>query len=223
MAGRGAGGQGHRIRAHHGSSAGGQRSAGRARYRFRSTNAAAMADRRAGRLAQGQRGRGVPSPARLQRPQRRGGHRAARPAQRGRREGAGQGPPSQEAASPSAAPVSAPAVRPAPGARRPSWGSRTPGGAAGRRALPGPQLSAITPGSQGRGRAAEHLLESQTPGLGVAPAHTPPASNPSFRASGSEARAGSSGFRRSPPESRPSLTVTRATVGVAAASRTGRG
>lgn len=52
---------------------------------------------------------------------------------------------------------------------------------------------------------------------------TPPASNPGFRASGSEGGAGSSGFRRSPPESRPSLTVTRATVGVAAASRTGRG
>lgn len=60
MAGRGADGQGHRVRAHHGSSKGGQRSAGLARYRFRSTNAAAMADRRAGRLAQGQRGRGVP-------------------------------------------------------------------------------------------------------------------------------------------------------------------
>lgn len=119
--------------------------------------------------------------------------------------------------------MSAPAILPAPGARRPPWESRTPGGAAGRRALPGPQLSAITLGSQGRGRAAEHLLESRTPGLGVAPAHNPPASNPGFRASGSEGGAGSSGFRRSPPESRPSLTVTRATVGVAAASRTGRG
>lgn len=174
MAGRGAGGQGHRVRAHHGSSEGGLRSAGRARYRFRSTNAAAMADRRAGRLAQGQRGRGVPQPSAAAAPpaSRRTPRGSAGPA----REKGGSGPaPSVpgEAASPSAAPVSAPAVLPAPGARRLPWGSRTPGGAAGRRALPGPQLSAITPGSQGRGRAAEHLLESRTPGLGVAPAHNP--------------------------------------------------
>ena len=168
-----------------------------------------------------------PSLARLQRPQRRGGHRATGPAQRGREEGAGQGPRSHEGASPSAAPVSAPAVRPSPDLRRPSCGSRTPGGVAGLRALPGPQprpgprLSAITPASRGPGRGgrAPVRLPHTWPGRGV----SPQASNPGFGESGSEGEVGSSGFPRLSPESRPSLTVTSATVGAAAASRTGRG
>lgn len=77
--------------------------------------------------------------------------------------------------------------------------------------LPGP----------GEGGRAPVGVAHTWPGRGARP--QPPASNLGFRASGSEGGAGSSGFRRSPPESRPSLTVTRATVGVAAASRTGRG
>lgn len=148
-----------------------------ARYRFRK-NAAAMADRRAGRLAQGQRGsRGVPAQRGSSAPaSRRTPRGSAGPARE--KEGAGQAP-SQGAASPSAAPVSAPAISfPAPGrsAGRPGEPDTRRRGRPQGTAWP-PALSHYA-GLPGPGEAAEHLLESRTPGLGVAPAHNPPASNP---------------------------------------------
>lgn len=151
-----------------------------------------------------------PSPARWQRPLRRGGHRAARREQ----EWAGAiclgraRPPERLQC------LLAPAARPALGPHGPSWGIRTPACGADIMALPGPQprlgprLSAITHGSRGLGRG------------GGAPGRVPhtwprrgarlQALNPGFGASGSQGWASSSSFPRSPPNHAPTLTVTRA-------------
>ena len=223
MAGRGAGGQGHRIRAHHGSSAGGQRRAGRARYRCRSTNAAVMADRRAGRLPQSQRGRAVPQSSAVAAPP--ASRRTPRGSAGPEREKGGSGPGASVPGGPVPQRGSGVSTCRPPRPERPqaapgepdTWRRSRPQGTAWSPAL---SHYAGLPGPGEGGRAPVGVAHTW-PGRG-APPH-PSTSNPSFRASGSEGRAGSSGFRRSPPESRPSLTVTRATVGVAAASRTGRG
>lgn len=130
--------QGRWVWTHHSSSARSQRKAARARHRPRRANEATMADPRAGNPALGQRSRGEVLRSALTAPSasRRAPRESAAPARDC--EGAGPGKLSQEGPSPTAAPVSAPAARPAPGPHRPSWGSRTPGGVAGLRALPGP-------------------------------------------------------------------------------------
>lgn len=222
---RGAGGSS--SWAHLSSSAGDQRGAAGARHRPRSTNATTMAERRAGRPALGQRGRGgahrsAPTAPPVSRRAPRGSAAPARDF-----EGAGRCQLSQEGPSPSAAPVSAPAARPAPGPRRPSWGRQTPGGVAGLRAPPGPppqprpRLSAITQGSRGLGRGgrAPGRVPHTWPGRGA----SLQAPNPRLWSVGFSGRGGRLRFPSLSRESRPSPTVTRATVGVAAARLPGRG
>lgn len=186
-----------------------------------------MADPRAGNPALGQRSRGEVLRSALTAPSasRRAPRESAAPARDC--EGAGPGKLSQEGPSPTAAPVSAPAARPAPGPHRPSWGSRTPGGVAGLRALPGaplplgPRPSAINAGSRslGRGCRAPGRVPHTWPGRGA----SIQAPNPRLWGVGFRGR---SGQLRFPPhfcESRPSSTVTSATVGVVAARLPGRG
>lgn len=122
--------------------------------------------------------------------------------------GAGEWHLSQKGASPSAAPVSASASHPAPGPRRPSWGSRTPGGGVDLRALTAGTLAAAWlpalscyAGLRGPEAGRPHTWPSPEHLAGRGASLQAP--NPGFGASGSEGGADGSSFPRSPRNHAP--------------------
>lgn len=172
---------------------------------------------RTGARGGGRRVSGVvaePSSARLQRPLRHGGHRAARPAQRGRAKELADAICSRRAHPPAS--LRCLHLLPAP-----PWAPADSPGATGHLvAWPDPRLSAITQGPWGLGRggrAPGRVLHTWLRRGASLQAPNPKLSGAKFRRRGARLK-----FPSLSPELRPSLTVTRATVGVAAARRAGR-
>lgn len=168
-----------------------------------------------------------PTAARRQRPLRPGGHRAGRLPQRGiLKEPAGANCPRR--ARPPArlrclhlppAPPRAPVDRPGGDRHLVAWPASERSLGPRRSLVPGSRPFRRAPGAWGG--APAHLVESRTPGQGVGPAFEPP--NPRLWSVGFPGRGGRLRFPSLSRESRPSPTVTRATVGVAAARLPGRG